>query len=181
MNMFRKLDTDLLDLFQKFSDKIQIFSGIDCLKQGLISHSASSLLMAWFMLEALSFRKLLTPSLIVNSAVLVFLFFSVGYLMYEITKRIIDNQTEEGLRNVNYIDYYPGRKGFWMLFPLFFLMAVGYDISALNKLCVFCFGVFSVSFVYLLSCTPLPPGKSKIKKLIESLFVKKEATGESVN
>lgn len=177
--MYRKLDADLLELCQKFSDKIQILSGVDCLKQGLAAHAISSLLMAWLTFKALSFSNRLTPAVIVLSAALITLFYYTGYLMYETTKRRIDNQAEEGLRNVNYINYYPGRRDCWVLFLLFFLIAVGYNIDTLNKLCVFCFGVSFVSFEYLLSCTPFPPGKSKIRKLLETLFTK-EAT-EAVN
>jgi|GEM_PF-3325658 len=184
--MFKRIDEDLLSLYERLSRKIQVLTGMNCFKQGLVSSFFSSVAMICLVLP-ITFDKSvgLSGKLILLSAP--FLLQFSAYSSYRNTERKAEESSQGNLRNRNYLNWYHARIAGQGLLLAYFLVALAVgsfgrrDIPldiATFKVLLMVLGFSLINFLYLLSCTPLPPRKSKIRKFLES-FAESQKTAEN--
>lgn len=173
--MFGKLDDFLLDrFFQKTANWVQLNIGYDCflLSRFCLSIYALTLIVSSVMDPVtLTYTEARLP-------LAVFYFVLLSSALYISHKVEYLCKTGVGAGSSTFVNPLKSRS----LLRIFFIVSsvVG---TAGDLMSIFFAGkrlyiahvlveIFSVGFIYYLSCTPLPPAKSKAKEFIENIFSK---------
>ncbi len=149
------LDLLVLEKFERFADRFQIWTGKDC-----FFLAKSFLFLNMFLLL---FRAVFIDR--VNIASFLALFFLIILIMYfylvliELSKNEAYESLKNGLHNPFKVSGFFLRVGH-LIFLIFFLA-----FSKYASLFFFLFYIFLVAEVYFASCTPLPPRKSKLRRI----------------
>jgi len=167
-----KIDEGLMKFFQRKSEKVQTITGYDCLGQSLIAVVVSSTCLSC--VYYFSTFNLATKIIFGGFAPL--LWFYSANTLYEYAKKDTGD-LEEGVkpRSPLYEEHRKRRE--LVLSVVFFILLSEFFDFLLSQLgfrsetSVFIvIGVVAfLCFEYLISCTPLPPGKSKVRKFLDSL------------
>lgn len=160
----KKLDSFLLNRFQRISDFFQIYFGIDNFRLAEISLLIH--IIAEIFGSNLKFRLTGDTTSFLFRSIL----FSIISVIFVIILFITKNRSlGSGFKNINALRLSGTRRLFVLL--LFFTI-VDQSVSdypniiRFNNIFVF---VWLIMFVYFLSCTPKSPRKSKFKKLMSKL------------
>lgn len=171
LGFITKIDDRLMDVFERVSRRIQIITGYNCIKQSLIVSLSSPIGLSLF----LSFPETTAEGFlgkIMLSLFLPLLSFAYFYFECQGAEKKVEKLSELQARSPLYQEFMWGRAIslcmliFWFLF---FVLPLDAKIGIAAKTLIIVMFVGSVCFTHLISCTPLPPGKSKARKLIESL------------
>ncbi len=148
------LDLFLVDRIERISHKIQRFFGPDCFLQAKVVLYTKSMIYLIIFFPG-SKQK---PGILFSA---LFLFCLYSYLLSTIKNDAYKN-IKDGLLNSFRISGFPVR--FFVLFSYLFLYPFQEHVYVWSVY-HFC----ALLFFYLISCTPLPPQKSKLKEWLEEI------------
>lgn len=176
MKAFTGLDDFLIDeVFQKFAWWFQKLTG----RTNFWLARASYLMAALFVIPWLiPFQLSPLPSSLVIMTILALLYLAatlwINQKLKEIEKKFLERQSEEATVSQFRIVGVPLRIiGIFVCLIISGWSILFYKVTAnMGFLWGIAFSVFSVKGLYFFSCTPLPPGKSKVKEWLKSLKAK---------
>jgi uncharacterized membrane protein len=169
ISIIEAIDSFLLEkVFQKFSDFFQMATGMTCF---FLAKIAIILSFASWVIFVISDPDD-NPYLLIISLFTLYL----AYNAWKLTAiaDVAEWQMNEGrrMKNPAALALFPLRFLSLLIFPLSLIGALslrGHDgwISDLRLLYLTAFVMFEVIWIYFFSCTPLPPGESKVKQWLE--------------
>ncbi len=160
-------DVWLLDRFQRFAEWWQKLTGKDCFFLARLMIACHMLHMATIGLFVLIFTEKSPfdhmPAILIST---------VWLYIIRVLETEARSDISRGCRNRGYIDFIAFRLVVIIANPLilggtlkiYFGLELPFAFALFSSLCF----VWYIPFAYFLSCTPLPPAKSKIREWIES-------------
>jgi hypothetical protein len=184
LGFIKNLDDGLMDFFEIYSAKIQRLTGLDCFRQAIfvflpIPFGFSCLfIMADVPSSGFSFLQRIGYQLLLPVMFIAFPFLECRRAEKEIAS------SQSCVRNPFYSEYRIFLVDMLVCFVIWVIAAIKLPNSSpypyfsettviIVKMIVALKALAMVFFSYLISCTPLPPGKSRVREWLESIASKK--------
>ncbi len=169
----KKIDNFILKKFQALSNTVQVYVGVTCFTTGRL------LLIVWYILCLVlaGIRTLIYHEYVLN---IVFVLLGIMFVKFIwIVSQVIERELETNKQFKNKLElgwlyarimsvvFLGNCLLFWIPNPRYSLQDLQFHMTT-RSIDLFA-NITQLCFFYFLSCTPLPPQKSKLKKFVEKM------------